>query len=43
MTRIVLALTFPLRYYAYVRAPARGPMAAAPLELPAAVEERIAA
>jgi hypothetical protein len=43
MTRIVLAITFPLRYYAYVTAPGRGAVAAAPLEPPTAAVERIAA
>jgi len=43
MTRIVLALTFPLRYYAYLTAPGRCSVAAAPLEPPTAAVERIAA
>ena len=32
MNRIALALTFPLRYYGYLTAPACRPVAAAPLE-----------
>ena len=43
MTRFVLALTFPLRYYAYLTAPERCPVAASSLEPPTTVVERTAA
>ena len=43
MTRIVLALTFPLRYYAYLTAVERDCVAAAPLRGESGGRDRLAA
>jgi hypothetical protein len=43
MTRIVLALTFPLRYYAYLTAFERDRVAAAPLNAETGGQDRLAA
>lgn len=43
MSRIVLAVTFPLRYYAYLTAVGHDRVAAAPLERDAGGSRRLAA
>jgi hypothetical protein len=43
MTRIVLVLSFPLRYYAYLTAADRACVAAAPLQQETADQDRVAA
>jgi hypothetical protein len=43
MTRIVLAITFPVRYYAYLTTVERDRLAAAPLEPGTSARDRLAA